>query len=379
MSKVVATPFKPEKPSVSDDPFDGITKKSDSNGYEEMSREEKIIYRQKLARNEKAISKNNETVEIDVGLIDPLSSFPHAFEKRINRNLDELVESISANGILQDLILRPKDNGRHEILAGHRRHKAAVRVGLKTVPAKLKECNDDEAIIIVNTTNLNVPGLLISEKASAYKQVLDAMNRQGEREDLLKDQIRGPDAPEGGITAQNGPETTSSTKEAKLRSDEFLAKQEGVSRNQIQKLVRLNELIAPLLNMVDEGDISVTAGYELSFVNEDVQVDVHAVLEDNPNIKISISQAETIKNSSENGPLDITQLEIILGIRRKEKETAEPQPAAKLPKQAYEIAFKSVTKLLNKEAYYLTKQDKADPKEIERRVRRTIEAYYDEL
>ena len=173
------------------------------------------------------------TTDIEVEAIYPFEN--HPFKVLDDDKMDELVESIKANGILTPVIVRPDDEGTYEMISGHRRLHAAKRAGLHKVPAIVKEVTDDEATIMMVDANVQREEILPSEKAFAYKMRYDAMRRQGARTDLT--------------SSQNGTKSkrpTSSQNETKsgLRADEELAALMGESRNQIQRYLRLTELIA---------------------------------------------------------------------------------------------------------------------------------------
>jgi len=239
-----------------------------------------------------------------------------------------------------------------------RRRKAVRLAGLEKIKAIVKDCDDDTAMLIVVDTNLGQRDeILPSEKAKAYKFKLEALNRHGQRTDL-----------------------TSGQTEPKLRSDDLLAKMEGTSRANINRLIRLNELIPQLLDMIDNKAIAAYVGAELSFLSKEAQTDLYSILKENSGIKVSIGQAEAIREASNNGLLSLSQIEMLLGASKPEKEKAEQEPTkARLVKPAYKTALKSVERFLDKEPNYLIKLEKADAKEIERRVRMTIEKYFEEL
>lgn len=181
-----------------------------------------------------------------------IDEFPdHPYQVRMDEDMDQLVESIKERGVITPVTLRMKEDGRYEMVSGHRRMKACELAGLETVKAEVKELTRDEAIILMVESNLQRSTILPSEKAKAYKMRLDAMKRQGQRTDL-----------------------TSSPVGTKLRSDAQLAQDVGESRNQIQRYIRLNELDPGLVNMVDEGKIAMRPAVELSYLSEKEQSDL---------------------------------------------------------------------------------------------------------
>ena len=181
-----------------------------------------------------------------------IDDFPnHPFHVKMDEDMDQLVESIKERGVITPITLRPKEDGRYEIISGHRRKKACELAGLQTIPSEIKELSRDEAIILMVESNLQRSVILPSEKAFSYKMRLEAMNRQGQRVDL-----------------------TSSPVGTKLRSDEQLAEQTGESRTQINRYIRLTELVPELLDLVDQGKIGLRPAVELSYLNEIEQNDL---------------------------------------------------------------------------------------------------------
>lgn len=176
---------------------------------------------------------------------DKLTPFAgHPFRIRDDASMDELTESIRAYGVLSPLLARPKGEG-YELVSGHRRRVAAIKLGLATVPVLAREMSDDEAVILMVDSNLQRENLLPSEKAFAYKMKLDALKHQGK--------------------------TTSSQVGTKMRSDEQIAAQVADSRMQIQRYIRLTNLVKPLLDMVDEGRIAFSPAVELSYLTKEQQ------------------------------------------------------------------------------------------------------------
>ncbi len=164
--------------------------------------------------------------------------------------MDELTESIGERGILTPLILKPKEDDpcEYEIISGHRRFHAAKKAGLETVPAFIYDVSKEEAAIMVVDSNLHRERILPSEKAFAYKLKYEALKRQGARTDL-----------------------TSCQAGAKLRTDEAVAEKSDDSARQIQRYIRLTNLVPDLLNMIDENKIAFSVGVELSYLNEETQ------------------------------------------------------------------------------------------------------------
>lgn len=181
-----------------------------------------------------------------------IDDFPdHPFQVREDEDMFQLVESIKERGVITPATVRQKEDGRYELVSGHRRKKACELAGFETLRCEVVELTKDEATILMVESNFQRSQILPSEKAFAYKMRLDAMKRQGQRTDL-----------------------TSSPVGTKLRSDEQMALETGDSRNQIQRYVRLTNLVPELLELVDEGKIKMRPAVELSYLDEDCQRDV---------------------------------------------------------------------------------------------------------
>ena len=197
-------------------------------------------------RDEKKLARIRD---IPIELID---SFPdHPFKVRDDEDMTQLVESIKQRGVITPATVRPKDDGRYELVSGHRRKRACELAGMETLRCEVVELTRDEATILMVESNYQRSQILPSEKAFAYKMRLDAMNRQGKRTDL-----------------------TSTPVESKLRSNESLGNETGESREQIRRYVRLTNLVPELLQFVDEGKIKMRPAVELSYLDEDCQRDV---------------------------------------------------------------------------------------------------------
>lgn len=181
-----------------------------------------------------------------------LDDFPnHPFKVRDDENMLKLTESITERGVLVPAIVRPKADGRYELISGHRKKRASEYADKKTLRCIVSDLDDDAATIIMVDSNIQRSNILPSEKAFAYKMRLDAMNRQGKRSDL-----------------------TSTPLVSKFRTNEELAEQVGESREQIRRYIRLTNLVPELLEMVDEGRIKMRPAVEISYLDEDAQRDL---------------------------------------------------------------------------------------------------------
>lgn len=190
--------------------------------------------------------------DIPIELID---SFPdHPFQVRDDEDMTQLVESIKERGVITPATVRPKDDGRYELVSGHRRKRACELAGMDTLRCEVVELTRDEATILMVESNFQRSQILPSEKAFAYKMRLDAMNRQGERTDLTSDPVGGK---------FQGKETA-----------HIIGEQSGDSQTQVRRYIRLTNLVPELLQFVDEGRIKMRPAVELSYLDEDCQRDV---------------------------------------------------------------------------------------------------------
>lgn len=181
-----------------------------------------------------------------------IDDFPdHPFKVKLDEDMDQLVESIKERGVITPITLRKKEDGRYEIVSGHRRRKACEIAGLETIPAEVKDLTRDEAIILMVDSNLQRSTILPSEKAFSYKMRLEAMKR-----------LPGRPSKENGVPV--GPDLSG-------RSREILASESPDSNTQIQRYIRLTELIPALLDIVDEGKIAMRPAVELSYLKKDEQ------------------------------------------------------------------------------------------------------------
>ena len=194
----------------------------------------------------------------DVSLTQIRDFLHHPYLVKDDESMNELVESIKERGLIQPVIIRPVEDGMYEMVSGHRRKRAFEIAGYEKIPARVKEMSRDEAILSMVDSNLQRETVLPSEKARAYKMRLDAMKRQGKRTDL-----------------------TLSPSGTKLRSDQQLADEVGESRNQIQRLIRLNYLVPEMLDLVDEGKVAMRPAVEISYLPEEIQYDLLEAMEYN--------------------------------------------------------------------------------------------------
>ena len=232
--------------------------------------------------------------------IDDLHPFTnHPFKVLDDEAMTRTVESIAQYGVLAPLIARPRLEGDgYEIISGHRRQYAAKLAGLDTLPVIVRQMSDDAAVILMVDSNLQREHILPSERAFAYKMKLDALKNQGARSDLTSSQIG-----------------------TKLRADEKVAQDSGESRNQIQRFIRLTNLIPELLDMVDEKKIAFNPAVELSYLDESQQRDFLEAMEDTQNAP-SLSQAQQLKKMAQQGEFSYEKAFDVMGQEKKsEKDT----------------------------------------------------------
>ena len=203
----------------------------------------------------------------------------HPFHVRDDESMMETADSVRQYGVLVPAIARPDPNGGYELVSGHRRHRASELAGMETMPVIVRKLDDDAAVLVMVDSNLQRENILPSERAFAYKMKLEAMKHQGVRGDLTSSQLG-----------------------TKLRADELLAQQAGSSRNQIQRYIRLTELVPDLLEMVDERKIALNPAYELSFLKKEEQEQLLDAM-DSEQATPSLSQAQRLKKFSQEGHL----------------------------------------------------------------------------
>lgn len=218
----------------------------------------------------------------------------HPFKVKDDEAMADTAESIKEYGVLVPAIARPRDEGGYELVAGHRRHRASELAGLETMPVIIRNLDDDAATIIMVDSNLQRENILPSERAFAFKLKLDAIKRQGARSDLTSSQV-GTKLP---------------------RADEIIAEQAGSSRNQVQRFIRLTELIPELLDMVDDKKIAFNPAVELSYLKPEEQTNLLEAM-DMEQATPSLSQAQRLKKFSAEGKCT---LEAMCAIMSEEKK-----------------------------------------------------------
>ena len=229
--------------------------------------------------------------------IDDLHPFTnHPFKVLDDEAMTQTVESIKLLGVTNPLIVRPRPEGGYEIISGHRRQHAAQLAGLDTLPVIVRQMDDDAAVLLMVDSNLQRESILPSEKAFAYKMKLEALKNQGARSDLTSSQLG-----------------------TKLRADEKVAKDSGDSRNQVQRYIRLTNLVPELLAMVDEKKISFNPAVELSYLDESQQREFLEAMDGTQNAP-SVSQAQQLKKMAQCGEFTYEKAFDILGQEKKSEQ-----------------------------------------------------------
>ena len=241
--------------------------------------------------------QREQVQQIPIDALHPFTN--HPFKVLDDEAMTRTVESIAQYGVLAPLIARPRPDGDgYEIISGHRRQYAAKLAGLDTLPVIVRQMSDDAAVILMVDSNLQREHILPSERALAYKMKLEAIKNQGARSDLTSPQVA-----------------------AKFRSDDAVAKDQGISGDTVRRYIRLTNLIPELLDMVDEKKISFNPAVELSYLDESQQRDFLEAMEDTQNAP-SLSQAQQLKKMAQQGEFSYEKAFDVMGQeKRSEKDT----------------------------------------------------------
>ena len=237
-------------------------------------------------------AKLEKIQEIPLSELHPFRN--HPFKVKDDEAMMETADSIKQYGVLVPAIARPDPEGGYELVAGHRRRRASELAEKETMPVIIRDLDDDAATIIMVDSNLQRESLLPSERAFAYKMKLEAVKHQGARTDLTSRQVG----------------------EKSQTSIQKVADQAGESQRQVQRYIRLTELIPELMNMVDEKKIALNPAYELSFLKKEEQVDLLDAM-DSEQATPSLSQAQRLKKYSQEGHLTLDMMRVIMGEEKK--------------------------------------------------------------
>ena len=240
--------------------------------------------------------QREQVQQIPIDALHPFTN--HPFKVLDDEAMTRTVESIAQYGVLAPLIARPRPEGGYEIISGHRRQYAAKLAGLDTLPVIVRQMSDDAAVILMVDSNLQREHILPSERALAYKMKLEALKNQGARSDLTSPQVA-----------------------AKFRSDDAVAKDQGISGDTVRRYIRLTNLVPELLDMVDEKKIAFNPAVELSYLDEAQQRDFLEAMEDTQNAP-SLSQAQQLKKMAQQGEFSYEKAFDVMGQEKKsEKDT----------------------------------------------------------
>ena len=246
--------------------------------------------------------------------VSELHNFPgHPFQVRDDEEMEKLAESITQHGILMPGLVRPRAAGGYEIVAGHRRKFASMKAGIREMPVIVRDMDDDTAVILMVDSNVQRENVLPSEKARAYKMKLDAIKRRA-----------------GRPSKENSRQLVGN-----FESAEIVGQSAGDSGRQVQRYIRLNELIPELLEMVDGNEIKFNPAYELAFLRPEEQAVLYDILQAEE-VTPSLSQAQRLKRASQEGRLSEQD---IAAIMREEKAQTRDTGKVTLPAKEIEQFF----------------------------------------
>ena len=276
-----------------------------------------------------------KVVNINIDLIDSFKN--HPFKVRLDNAMLEMIESVGKHGILVPAIIRPKEDGRYEMVAGHRRMKCCSLAEMKQIPSLVRELSDEEATIIMVDSNLQREEVLPSEKAFAYKMKLEAMKKQGERTDLTSQQAdkkandkyqigmkedtkkkAGKDKKTDEVAEEKQEEwgfATSTPTGYKLDANKKMSNEVGESREQIRRYIRLTELVPELLQMVDDKKIGFQCATEVSYLSHKQQRSLMEAMEYH-DAKPTYAQAVKMKKFHQEGKLNASVIQSIMAEER---------------------------------------------------------------
>ncbi len=235
--------------------------------------------------------QREQVQQIPIGELFPFKD--HPFKVLDDESMQRTVESVEQYGVLSPLIARPRPEGGYEIISGHRRQHAAQLAGLDTLPVIVRNMDDDAAVLLMVDSNLQRENILPSERAFAYKMKLEALKNQGARSDLTSPQVA-----------------------AKFRSDDVVAKDQGISGDTVRRYIRLTSRIPELLDMVDEKKIAFNPAVELSYLDTNQQRDFLEAMQDTQNAP-SLSQAQRLKKLAQEGHFSYDVAFAVMGEEKK--------------------------------------------------------------
>ena len=237
--------------------------------------------------------QREQVQQIPIGELFPFKN--HPFKVLDDESMQRTVESVEQYGVLSPLIARPRPEGGYEIISGHRRQHAAQLAGLDALPVIVRQMDDDAAVLLMVDSNLQRESILPSERAFAYKMKLEALKNQGARSDLTSPQVA-----------------------AKFRSDDAVAKDQGISGDTVRRYIRLTNLVPELLDMVDEKKIAFNPAVELSYLDTNQQRDFLEAMNDTQNAP-SLSQAQRLKKLAQEGHFSYDVAFAVMGEEKKDE------------------------------------------------------------
>ena len=237
--------------------------------------------------------QREQVQQIPIGELFPFKN--HSFKVLDDESMQRTVESVEQYGVLSPLIARPRPEGGYEIISGHRRQHAAQLAGLDALPVIVRNMDDDAAVLLMVDSNLQRENILPSERAFAYKMKLEALKNQGARSDLTSPQVA-----------------------AKFRSDDAVAKDQGISGDTVRRYIRLTNLVPELLDMVDEKKIAFNPAVELSYLDTNQQRDFLEAMNDTQNAP-SLSQAQRLKKLAQEGHFSYDVAFAVMGEEKKDE------------------------------------------------------------
>ena len=237
--------------------------------------------------------QREQVQQIPIGELFPFKN--HPFKVLDDESMQRTVESVEQYGVLSPLIARPRPEGGYEIISGHRRQHAAQLAGLDALPVIVRQMDDDAAVLLMVDSNLQRENILPSERAFAYKMKLEALKNQGARSDLTSPQVA-----------------------AKFRSDDAVAKDQGISGDTVRRYIRLTNLVPELLDMVDEKKIAFNPAVELSYLDTNQQRDFLEAMQDTQNAP-SLSQAQRLKKLAQEGHFSYDVAFAVMGEEKKDE------------------------------------------------------------
>lgn len=277
--------------------------------------------------------------------IDKLIHFQnHPFRIKEDEEMEKLVQSIAEKGVVVPAIARATDGGYYELISGHRRRYACMKLGIDTMPVIVRQLDDDEAVIAMVDSNVQREHILPSERAFSYKMKLEAIKRQAGRPSKNMSQV--------------------GTHFKEKRSDEILAEEAGESRNQIQRYIRLTKLIPELLQMVDDNRLKFNTGVELSYLEAEEQISLHKFME-RLNAIPSLEQASKLKKYSQEKNFNDAVIEIILteekekssnNITLKKKDLKQYFPQSYSKKEMENVIFELLKQWQQQQEYNQTEE-----------------------